>query len=199
MKKVVSYLVVLGSTVAVLPIGFAHEGHEAKHAPLDFAIVHVDKVSRLMPVRVREFDTGAAHLGKGKTRSQAEEMETVAPGRLSQELLSGLEANGFKDIAVVKEGEELPEACLVIEGNFTVLNPGSSTKRVLWGFGAGKTQVCIRGSVLDADGESLAEFDHCRMGLGWSSAQSQMSGDTEHMGDQIARFLAAWADGKYAQ
>lgn len=199
MKQTAAALFVLMSTVAFLPNVLAHEDHEVAHAPLDFAIIHADTISRDTPVRVREFDTDNAHLGTAKHRSQAEDMQVVAPGRLAQEILGGLKANGFKDIAIAKDGDDLPESYLVIDGHFTVLNPGSTTKRVLWGFGAGKTQVCVRGKVIDGEGESLAEFDHCRIGIGWGSAQPQMSGDAKRMGGQIADFLGAWADGKYAQ
>ena len=177
----------------------AQENREVKNAPLDFAMIHVAKISRVTPMRVREFDPEAADLGKKiKHRDEALEMAKVAPGELSQELLRGLKANGFKDVAIVKEGEELPATCLVIDGNFTVLNPGSRYKRSAWGFGAGKTKVCIRGSVLDMDSKSLADFSNCRKGLGWGSATPQMSGDTVRMGDQIAQFVAEWADGRYA-
>lgn len=177
----------------------AHEDHEVKNSPLDFAIVHVDTISRSIPVRVRDFDTDKAHLGKGKHRQEAEEMASVAPGRLTEDLLAGLEASGFQDVTIAKSGDALPESCLVIEGSFTVLNPGSTTKRVVWGFGAGKTQVCVRGVVLDAGGMSLGEFSHCRSGLGWKAAKPQMGEDAQRMGGQIARFLSDWADGEYSR
>ena len=141
MEQVSVVLVVQAVAVSVLPIAFAHDDHEVTHAPLDVAIIHVDTISRETPMRVREFDTDTAHLGTTKHRSQAEDMEAVAPGRLAKEILNGLKANGFKDIAITKNGDELPASYLVIDGHFTVLNPGSATKRVLWGFGAGKTQA----------------------------------------------------------
>jgi hypothetical protein len=199
MGKTGSKLIVFCWAVFLAAPLFAQEDHEVKHSPLDFAIVHVGKISFSMPVRVREFGTATAHLGKGKHRQQAEDMAVVAPGRLAEELLGGLRMRDFEDVAIAKAGDLLPDTCLVVDGDFTVLNPGSSTKRVLWGFGAGKTQVCIRGQVLDGEGAALAEFSHCRSGLGWGSSQPQMSEDTEKMGDRIAKFLAAWADGAYAE
>jgi len=80
------------------------------------------------------------------------------------------------------------------------LNPGSKSKRYVAGFGAGKSQVCAAGRVINAAGDSPLEFDHCRheaMGLFGGQSEGQMTKDTEATGSHLAEFMAKWADGAY--
>jgi len=88
---------------------------------------------------------------------------------------------------------------LIIEGRFTVMNPGSKAKRYWGGFGAGKSGVGVEGKVTAAAGNVLAEFKHRKhsgIGLAGGDYFKFMSDDTKDVGEDIARFLGAWATGK---
>jgi hypothetical protein len=90
---------------------------------------------------------------------------------------------------------------LLIQGEFTKLNPGSRGKRYGVGFGAGKSQVCASGQVVrGVEGEVLMEFDHCRsqaMGAFGGDSKNQMTKDSSATGSHLAEFMGKWAEGKY--
>ena len=86
-----------------------------------------------------------------------------------------------------------------MEGRFTEINPGSRAKRYFAGFGAGKSVVEVIGTVKDAEGRTLASFRQRRigaMGMGGGDSLGKLLSDTRSIGEDIARFLAAWARGK---
>ena len=187
---------------------FAGEGRTVGKSPLDHATVFQDTISREVPVRIRPFSTEDADLGTGAKKNKpkyqqiAKEMQETAPGLLQTGLIQNLKELGFVDVEPVDGAQPIPEECYVIEGEFTVLNPGSQAKRYWAGFGAGKSRVCSTGRVVDAEGNLLLEFDHCRheaMGLFGGESEGQMAKDSHATGAHLAEFMAKWADGDYAQ
>ena len=87
---------------------------------------------------------------------------------------------------------------LLIEGKFTELDPGSRAKRYLVGFGSGKSGVTVEGSV-KALGALVASFEQRRigvMGLGGGDSLGKLASDTRNIGEDLAKFLHAWATGK---
>ena len=92
------------------------------------------------------------------------------------------------------------EDCLIIEGDFTVLNPGSKGKRYMVGFGAGKSKTCLEGKIVTPAGNVLADFDHCRsqaIGLFGGDSEAQMLKDSVKSGSRFAEFMSRWAAGGY--
>ena len=104
-------------------------------------------------------------------------------------------AGPFKEVSVADT--EPPAGALLVDGKFTELNPGSRAARYVVGFGAGKSGVKIEGSVKGADGSLMATFEQRRVGtMGAFGGDSigKMSEDCRNIGEDIAKFLSAWAN-----
>ena len=165
-------------------------------------------------VLVRPFTSDKAELGTGNKdgdkdeQSEAQKMQTEGPNLLAEALIATLkEQGGFKDAtvgSVANGGGEAPPAdaggsTLIVEGQFTELDPGSRVKRYFVGFGAGKAAVAVSGTVKDGSGKLLATFKQRRvatMGAAGGDSIKKMTGDCKSIGEDIARFLSAWAKGK---
>ena len=185
----------------------ADEGRKVKKSPLDHAVVFQDSISRDLPVRIRPFSAENADLGTGAKKNKpkyqklAQEMQQDAPELMMSSLIKRLKKGGFDDVEQMEGDLSMPVECLIIEGEFTKLNPGSQSKRYMAGFGAGKSQVCGSGRVTNAHGDLLLKFDHCRhaaMGVFGGESEAQMTNDAEATGSNLAEFMAKWADGAYA-
>jgi len=179
--------------------GGAQEGTEIPGAPLDRVVVHVASIDKDTPLRIRRFSADNADPGhvKAKHRNEFETMKREGPEMLAGALVTSLRAAGFKDVEIIEGDEGLPASRIVIGGEFTVLHPGSQSTRVWIGLGAGKSKTCISGQITDQDGEVLAEFDHCRVGVWWGGSEEQMRDDSQQTGEHIAAFLHEWAEGEY--
>ena len=173
----------------------------AAEIKLDSYRVNQSQASADAKVLVRAFDSTEADLGKQKKERQketAKNMQTMAPIAFRAALVQRLsEAGGFAEVLALDEGE-IPANSLVVEGRFTVLNPGNRAKRYWGGFGAGKAKVCIEGRVLNPEGEELATFADCRSGTGMLSfaggkAEGMMSNDVYKAAFNSAEFLSLWA------
>lgn len=184
----------------------ADEGRAVENSPLDSAVIYQDTVPKNIPLRVRVFSTENADLGTGakknkpKYRMIAEDMKEHAPRLLLESTIDGLREAGFVDVAELDTEGPMPAECLVIEGEFTRLNPGSQGKRYFVGFGAGRSQVCMTGRLVDAAGELLMKFDHCRheaWGLMGGQSTGQMAKDSHASGVHLAEFMEQWAEGKF--
>lgn len=185
----------------------ATEGRTIGKSPLDHATLYQNSISKDVPVRIRMFSTENADLGTGAKKNKpkyqqiAEDMKANAPGLLLTGLTENLKENGFPDVGQMDSNQPMPEECLVIEGEFTMLNPGSQSKRYWAGFGAGKSRVCTTGRVVNATGDLLLEFNHCRnqaMGMFGGESEGQMAKDSQATGAHLAEFMAKWAEGAYA-
>jgi hypothetical protein len=158
-------------------------------------------------VVVKPFTTEKAELGTGakegddnKAQGQAQRLQTEGPKVLAEALVNALkDEGGFKGANVA--GSEAGDAAstLVVEGTFTELDPGSRAKRYFVGFGAGKAAVGVSGTVKDGNGTLLATFKQRRvasMGMAGGDSVKKMTDDCKSIGDDIAKFLSAWAKGK---
>ncbi len=85
----------------------------------------------------------------------------------------------------------------VIQGEFTMFDPGSQSARIMLGFGAGKSRVCISGMVTDRAGKVLARFQHCRKGTGWGKSGGELHKEARSLGYDVAAFLDGWAAGRW--
>jgi hypothetical protein len=159
-------------------------------------------------VIVRPFTSEKAELGTGNKegdkdeQDEARKMQTEGPKYLADALIAKLkEEGGFKGGSVATADASAPADAntLIVEGQFTELDPGSRAKRYFVGFGAGKAAVAVKGTVKDGSGKLLATFTQRRvatMGAAGGDSVKKMTGDCKSIGEDIAKFLSAWAKGK---
>ncbi len=155
-------------------------------------------------VVIRPFSSEGADLGTGQAGgkdSRVEAAKTIqadGPKLLAESFKTKLGSLGPFPQVRVDDGSEPPGNSLVVEGRFTQIDPGSRGKRY-WGFGAGKSGLEVGGTVKNGKGELLAEFTQKRivvMGEFGGSYIPKMRKDCESLGEDIARFLSAWAKGE---
>jgi hypothetical protein len=168
-------------------------------AAVDRAAVSESRITRDSPLHVQLFDAIHADLGNPKHRDTAELLARSAPHLLAVDIVESLRDAGFSNVVLDEETATSSQKNLTLTGSFTDLNPGSQAARAWIGFGAGKSKVCVEGRVSDSGGEVLAEFSHCRKGLGWGDSSAQMANSAVRVGDSIAIFLTEWANGDYAR
>lgn len=155
---------------------------------------------------VKPFATEKAELGTGskkdddeKAQGQAKKLQEDGPRFLADALVAAVkEQGGFKG-AQVAGGDSAGDDALIVEGEFTELDPGSRAKRYFVGFGAGKAAVAVAGTVKDTKGTLLANFKQRRvasMGVAGGDSVKKMTDDCKSIGEDIAKFLSAWAKGK---
>ena len=180
-------------------------GEPIEEGILDRIVLHAEKAPGGVPVVVRLFDSSKADLGTGaeggkeKHVAAAKIFQEQAPGILADSLVEELGEKGSFGEVSLASGGEVPADAIVIEGRFTVLDPGSRAKRYFAGFGAGKGIIEIEGTVESAGGETLAEFAHRRvavMGVGGGDYERKMRADCERLGEDLAEFLDTWSRGK---
>ncbi len=156
-------------------------------------------------VVIRPFSSAGADLGtggEGGRESRVEAVKTLqaeGPKLLADAFKAELTKSGPFPQVRVDEGSELPENALVVEGRFTQIDPGSKAKRYWGGFGAGKSGLEVTGTVKNTKGELLAEFTQKRiavMGAFGGGYLSKLRSDCESLGEDIARFLSAFAKGE---
>jgi len=170
-----------------------------KKQAVDSATLKIDQISRQLPFHVRLFDVTQADLGNPKHRDTAEMLARTAPHLLAVDIVNSLRQAGFNNVILDEVSESESESVLILTGRFTQLNPGSQAARAWIGFGAGRSKVCIDGNISNEAGMELGSFVHCRKGLGWGESGNQMEQSTVRVGDSVAQFLTAWADGHYAR
>ena len=91
--------------------------------------------------RIAPDDMGAADLGTGAEGGKAKRVEIAkmmqadGPRLLADSLVAELRDQGFSDVRLASEGDA-PDGAVVIQGRFTILDPGSKAKRYWAGFGA---------------------------------------------------------------
>jgi hypothetical protein len=159
---------------------------------------------RTAAVAARPFSATDADLAeggqKGELKEETKDLQQRGPRLLLNELVTKLEeAKAFTKVTVLDAGSPVPEGVLVVDGRFTLIDPGSRAKRYFVGFGAGKSGVAVAGSVKSADGTLLATFVQKRigvMGMGGGDSTKKLESDATSIGEDIAKFLAAWSTGK---
>jgi Domain of unknown function (DUF4410) len=156
-------------------------------------------------VLVHPFLADKAELGTGNKEGEKEEqdeskqMQEQGPKLLADALVTQLKSmGGYKTVEVASSAAAGSDA-LIVEGQFTHLDPGSRAKRYWVGFGAGKAVVAVAGTVKDGSGKVLATFKQRRIATGgWGGGDSikKMTSDCGAIGKDLAKFLSAWAKGK---
>lgn len=154
-------------------------------------------------VIVRKFSTDRASLGTAEAGDHEKRVEAAtmmkreAPLLFAKTMVDSLSLGGT--FLFAKESEEAPpENAIVVEGRFTLINPGSRAKRWAAGFGAGKSQIEVEGTVKNSKGDLLAEFRHRRVsgfGVGGGDYVKFLSDDTKDCARDTAIFLKRWATG----
>jgi hypothetical protein len=155
-------------------------------------------VMRLFSTEGTELGTGA----EGGKKKRVEAVKTIladGPQMLAESFKKELEKRGPFPEVRIDDGTDLPDNAVVIEGRFTMIDPGSRAKRYFVGFGSGKSGTEVQGTVKNSAGELLAEFTQKRiavMGAFGGSYVKKMTKDTRSIGEDIAEFLSEWAQGE---
>jgi hypothetical protein len=178
-----------------------------KDGVLDEIVVYVEPQAPA-PGRavIRQFSATDTDLGSGgkdgkdSRKSEAKMMQEQGPKMLAEHFVAKLKELGpFTDVASAEAGSGGVADALVVDGKFTGIDPGSQAKRYLVGFGAGKSSVSVSGTLTAPDGTRLATFAQRRIGVmgvaGGDSLQKLLS-DTKSIGEDLAKFVSAWANRK---
>ena len=166
---------------------------------LDEVKLYADKLPPSTHVVIRPFSATDADIVKGDKKEETKTMQSDGPRMLAERFVARLKELGpFTDVSVLDREGTAPADALLIEGKFTELDPGSRAKRYLVGFGSGKSGVTVEGSV-KALGALVASFEQRRigvMGMAGGDSLGKLAGDTRNIGEDLAKFLNAWATGK---
>jgi hypothetical protein len=166
---------------------------------LDEIKLFVAKPPATKVVVMRPFSATDADLSEGDKKEETKKMQPIAPGLLADEFVAKVKTMGPFTEAAVLTGDVTPPDAIVVEGKFREMDPGSRAKRYFVGYGAGKSGVMVEGTVKSFDGTVLATFQQRRvgvMGLAGGDSMEKMKADTNAIGEDIAKFLSAWATGK---
>jgi len=142
-------------------------------------------------------DLGTAEAGDNQKRVDAAKMmQRESPDMLAEAIVSTLQLGGAF-VSAKKTADAPTGKDLVVEGTFTMINPGKRAMRWV-APGAGKSGIAVDGTVKNAKGEVLATFKHMRhsgIGLGGGDYVKFLTDDTKDVGHDIAVFLKRWATG----
>lgn len=205
MRSLVAALAVVGVCVGALQIApVLAQGspvQTVKGGILDEVKLYSAKLPETKVVVIRPFSATDADITEGDKKDETKKMQDIGPGVLNDEFVGKLKAMGpFTDVSVLAAGATPPADAIVIEGKFTEMDPGSRAKRAFVGYGAGKSGVKVQGTIKSGDGKQLATFEQRRVGVmgGMAGGDSigKLTADTTAIGEDIAKFLSAWATGK---
>ena len=115
----------------------------------------------------------------------------TAPHLLAVDIVDTLRGHGFSNVTLSESAEPTGDA-LQLVGNFTEINPGSQATRAWIGFGAGKSKVCVSGTLQTTDGDKIGEFKDCEKGLGWGDSSAQTSNESARIGANIGQLIFSW-------
>ena len=185
------------------------EGRVVSTPDVDSATLREGVLPRDVVLALRTFDASEADLGTGKDEAKkkkheaAESLQDAAPPLFDAGFQShAQEAGVFQSVVVIGPDDAVPEGAALVEGRFTLINPGSKGKRFWVGLGAGKSKICFEGRVLAPGGTPAAEFAHCRVGtIGWvgGDAAGMMATDVRKGAANLADFVVHLAQGEYAE
>ena len=178
-----------------------------KDGMLDEIVVYVEPqapapgraVMRLFSATDTDLGTGGKD-GKDSRKAEAKMVQEQGPKTLAERFVVKLKELGpFTDVTTADAGSGGIADALVVDGKFTGIDPGSQAKRYFVGFGAGKSSVSVSGTLTAPDGTRLATFAQRRIGVmgvaGGDSLQKLLS-DTRSIGEDVAKFVSAWANRK---
>jgi hypothetical protein len=188
-------------------LGARAGGRATATADVDRATFHQGVLPRGVPLACRTFDASGADLGTGKSEEKkkkheaAETLQEAAPPLFDTALRTALEESGvFASVVQLGPDDAVPDGAALVEGRFTLINPGSKGKRYWVGMGAGKSKICFDGRVLAPDGTAVADFEHCRVGtIGWfgGDAAGMMATDVRKGATNLGDFVVHLAQGEY--
>ena len=165
---------------------------------LDDAKLYTDRLPSSSHVVMKLFSATDADLTNGEKKEETKTLQADGPRMLAERFVTKLRELGpFADVSSAPGGA-LPADALVVEGKFVELDPGSRAKRYVVGFGAGKSAVAVEGSIKSADGTILATFRQRRvgvMGIGGGDSLGKLTSDAKSIGEDLAKFVSAWAKG----
>lgn len=206
MKKVMILGIVLLLVAAPAQLTVADEvDREIERGLLSWVHLRSEPPGADAVIVVRPFDASEADLGTGaeggkpKHVAAAKKMQEDAPGVLAEQMVEELKALAYFAEVHLEPGDDAAGSPLVLEGRFTILNPGSRAKRYFAGFGAGREVLEIQGVLKDASGTVLAEFRQKRisvMGVFGGDYQKKMAAGMRRFGNDVATFLHAWSTGQ---
>jgi uncharacterized protein DUF4410 len=195
--------IIVGLGASQTAPGLAQEGspvRAVKGGILDEIKLYADKLPSSTRVVMRAFSATDADIVNGEKKEETKTMQADGPRMLAERFVAKLKELGpFTDVSVLDSGATAPAGALVVDGKFTELDPGSRAKRYFAGFGAGKSGVTVEGSVKAADGTLLATFEQRRvgvMGVAGGNSLKKLVDDTKSIGEDLAKFLSAWAKEK---
>jgi len=166
---------------------------------LDEAKLYVATPPAVKAVVMRPFSATDADLTEGEKKEDTKKMQPIAGKTLGDEFVKQLKKLGVSDVSLLEEGATPPPEAIVVEGKFVEIDPGSATKRYLVGMGAGKSGVKVDGTIKSANGDLLATFTQRRVGVmsgGYKDSMAKLLADTTAIGEDIAKFVTAWSNGK---
>ena len=205
MRYLMAALVVAGVyLVASRPIRVLAQGSPVqtmKGGILDEAKLYSAKLPDTKVVVIYPFSATDADITEGDKKDETKKLQSSGPGVLNDEFVTRLKKMGpFTDVSVLAAGATPPADAIVVEGKFTEMDPGSRAKRAFVGYGAGKSGVKVQGSIKTGDGKLLATFEQRRVGvmggLAGGDSLGKLVADTTAIGEDLAKFLNAWATGK---
>jgi len=201
-----SILHIIAICFALATIGCASSGSRPGEMPRGAALDHesrqVTSIPRGSEILIREFSTEEVDLGTAENNSNekrneaAQIMKRTAPALLASKIRTTLERQHA--LKPLPEGADScnADSCMVLEGRFVMINPGSRAKRYWVGLGAGKSGVTVKGRLLGRGGEVLLEFEHTRhSGIGFYGGDyiKFLTDDVYDVGEDIAELLVTMA------
>ena len=190
--------IALGSAMAATRTDDPAPVRSIKGGILDQIKLYVGQPPATTRVAIRQFTASDSDL-VGEKKDETKTLQADGPRLLSDRFVERMKELGpFTDVVTLGPDDPAPAEGLVIEGKFTELDPGSRAKRYLVGFGSGKSAVAVAGSV-KASGTEVASFEQRRvgvMGMGGGDSLGKLVSDTKNIGEDLAKFLNAWATGK---
>jgi hypothetical protein len=148
---------------------------------------------------MKPFSATDADITEGDKKEDTKKMQPIAGRTLGDEFVGQLKKMGpFSDVSLLAEGAEAPADAIVIEGKFVEMDPGSAAKRYFVGYGAGKSGVKVQGTIKSGD-KVLATFEQRRVGVmsgGYKDSVGKLMADTIAIGEDIAKLMNAWGNGK---
>jgi len=118
--------------------------------------------------------------------------------KAAEPFAEGIAKNASSLEVSTEEGKAAARGTLIVRGRVTLLDPGSRSKRLFIGYGAGAGRAAIKGEIVDAaTGEVLLRFTQER--LSWqerfgrgSSYEEIMKRNLHAIGKDVANILKAF-------
>jgi hypothetical protein len=204
MRSLMAAVAVAGVWAALVrPVPVAAQGspvQTVKDGIVDEVKLYVAKLPETKVVVMRPFSATDADLTEGEKKEDTKKMQPIAGRTLGDEFVSQLKKLGpFSEVSLLADDGAPPADAIVVEGKFKEIDPGSAAKRYFVGYGAGKSGVKVEGTIKKGDGTVLATFNQRRVGVmsgGYKDSMGKLMSDTVSIGEDIAKLLSAWANGK---